>query len=38
MKEQLMEEMVGKENARRAYEAVKRNRGAAGIDTDAHRS
>lgn len=32
MNEKLMEEMVGEANARRAYQAVKRNRGAAGID------
>lgn len=32
MNEQLIEQMVDEANARRAYEAVKRNRGAAGID------
>jgi group II intron reverse transcriptase/maturase len=32
MNEQLTEAMVSDENARRAYEAVKRNGGAAGID------
>ena len=32
MYENLMEEVVGDENRARALEAVKRNRGAAGID------
>jgi RNA-directed DNA polymerase len=32
MYEKLMEEVVGDENCRKALEAVKRNRGAAGID------
>lgn len=32
MHEKLMEQVVGLENARRAYAAVKRNAGAAGID------
>ena len=32
MYESLMEEVVGEENLARALEAVKRNRGAAGID------